>query len=292
MMGFVLTDVEATAILLAVVVATAGATRVAVFGIEFSRPFVFLLGWLCAVAGGILVITAVSAVANGIRPLWSVDQLTAFVVAHDLPLAVIGAIGAVAAAAMEFLRPAPRSAASRMRAGSVGAAGEGLVAVALQRAAFDALHGVIVRGRGWSTEIDHLVRTPSSIVSIETKTFSGRIEGRPGDRQWVHRSGGRERWFLNPVRQNATHLDVLRRTLGPLDAPLRGLVVVAGTASIAEALRGCVVPVSDLVRVIEDEPSSSGRDLDRAWAMLQQIAVRGGDRGAHAAYVRRRWHRA
>jgi hypothetical protein len=229
---------------------------------------------------------------DGARPIWGLSVLEAFVFRHDLPLACLGVIGALAAATLEVLRPVARSSVAEARAASIGAAGEGLVVMALQRAGYPALHSVMLRGRGWSTEIDHLVQTPGSIVAIETKTLAGRIEGRPGDRRWVQRNGGRERWFLNPLRQNATHLDVLRRTIGPLDVPLRGLVVVAGTAAIGNELRECLVPVSDLVRLLDDEPPGRAHDLDRAWAVLQQIAARGGDRRAHSAYVRRRWHRA
>lgn len=252
----------------------------------------FLLAWIGAMGGGIVLAVAMPMLLDGGRPLWSLEMLAWFIRRHALPLASLAVIGAVAAAALDILRPAPRSSASASRAEAVGAAGEQLVTLALQRAGYPALAGVLLGGRGWSTEIDHLVVTPGSIVAIETKTLAGQIEGRPGDRQWVQHNGGRQRWFLNPLRQNETHLDVLRRALGPLEVPLRGLVVAAGTASIADELRGCVVPVSELAMVLDAEPSSGARDLAQAWAILQRIAARGGDRQAHAAYVRRRWHRA
>ena len=291
MMGFPLTDVQALAIVLTVLVVTAGAVRMVVSGIQFCHPFSVLLGWIGAMAGGILLMTAGPALLAGVRPIWSLQRLGWFVAQFDLPLASLGAIVALAAAVLEILRPVGRSSAAKERAASIGAAGEDLVVMAMQRAGYPTLNSVMLGGRGWSTEIDHVVQTRGSIVAIETKTLAGRIEGRPADRRWVQRNGGWERWFFNPLRQNATHLDVLRRTIGPLDVPLRGLVVVAGTAAIGDELRGCVVPVSDLVRVLDDEPSPGARDLDRAWATLQQIAARGGDPRAHAAYVRRRWHR-
>ena len=292
MMGFPLNDVQALAIVLAVLVMAAGAVRMIVSGIQFCRPFCTLFGWIGAMACGILLMTAGPALLAGVRPIWSLQRLGWFVTQHDLPLASLGAIGALTAAALEILRPVGRSSAAEARAASIGVAGEGVVVMALQRAGYRTLNGVMLGGRGWSTEIDHVVRTQGSIVAIETKTLAGQIEGRPADRRWVQRNGGRERWFFNPLLQNATHLDVLRRTIGPLDVPLRGLVVVAGTAAIGDELRGCVVPVSDLVRLLDAEPPSGARDLDRAWATLQQIAARDGDHRAHAAYVRRRWHRA
>ena len=172
---------------------------------------------------------------------------------HDLPLAALLVLGTLAAAGLEVLSPRRRSQAEAARSGAIGAAGESLVAIELRQAGFPALHGVILGGRGWSTEIDHMVKTAGSIVAIETKTLSGRVEGRQQSRQWVQRTGGRERWFLNPLRQNATHLEAMRQAIGTIDVPLRGLVVVAGTAVIDETLRGCVVPVCELAHVLRQE---------------------------------------
>lgn len=287
-----LTNVQALAIVLTVLVATAGAVRAVIFGIQTGRPFLMLGAWLSAMAGSVAVVAAVPALLAGGRPLWSAEVFKAFVLQHDMSLDAVLVIGTLASAALEILRPARRSAVAAARAEAIGAAGEGLVALALHQAGYPTLHGVMLGGRGCSTEIDHVVRTPGSIVVIETKTLAGRIDGRPGDRQWVQRSAGRERWFLNPLRQNAAHLEVLRRTIGAIDAPLRGVVVVAGTATIADELRGYVVPVSELVTVLDGERPSGGRSLDQAWSILQQVSARGGDRRAHAAYVRRRWHRA
>ena len=279
-------DVQALAIVLFVLVATAAVVRIVVFAIEVGRPFLLLGAWLAAMAGGIVVLGAMPALIGGWRPLLSVAVVSAFVRAHALPLAALLALGALAAAGLETLSPARRSAAAA-RASAVGAAGEGLVAIALRQTGFPALHGVMLGGRGWSTEIDHVVRTAGSIVAIETKTLAGRVEGRPGDRQWVQRAGGRARWFLNPLRQNAAHLEAMRRAIGAIDVPLRGLVIVAGTATISEALGGFVVPVSELTQVLRQDAAIGGRGVDQAWSILERLAAQGGNRRAHAAYVRR-----
>ena len=291
-MWMAITDPEAFAILLTILVATASAGRVVIFAIETSRPFLLLGSWLLAMVGGAVLWSGAQNVLGGFRPSWNFDLVGTFVRQHDLTLAFLLVIGTLAAVTMEILRPARRSVASEDRAGAIGNAGEGLVAMALQRAGYRALHGVIVGGRSWSTEIDHIVRSPGSILAIETKTLSGHVEGRPGDRQWVQRSSGRERWFLNPLRQNATHLDVLRRAIGASDVSLRGVVVFAGAATIADELRGVVVPVDDLVSLLDRESVLNSRSLDQAWSVVEKLANRGGDRRAHVAYVRRRWWRA
>ena len=287
-----ITDPEAFAILLTILVATASAGRAVIFAIETSRPFLLLGSWLLAMVGGSALWSVAQNVLGGFRPSWSIDLVGPFVRQHDLPLASLLVIGTLAAVTIEILRPARRSVASEHRAGAIGSAGEGLVASALQKAGYRALHGVMIGGRSWSTEIDHIVRSPGSILAVETKTLSGRVEGRPWDRQWVQRSSGRERWFLNPLRQNATHLDVLRRSIGAIDVSLRGVVVFAGTATIADELRGVVVSVDDLVSLLDREPVLNSRSLDQAWLVVERLADRGGDRRGHVAYVRRRWRRA
>ena len=211
---------------------------------------------------------------------------------YNLPLAALLVLGALAAAGLEMLSPPRRSRAAAARSSVIGAAGESLVMIELRQAGFPALHGVMLGGRGWSTEIDHIVRTAGSIVAIETKTLSGRVEGWPQSRQWVQRIGRRERWFLNPLRQNAIHLEAMRQAIGTIDVPLRGLVVIAGTAMMDEALCDCVVPVSDLAQVLRQENPGGGRGLDQAWSILERRAEQGGDRRAHAAYVWWRQHRA
>lgn len=251
---------------------TVCAARGVLAGIETARPFLVLGSWLGAMAGAITLLVSYPAFVARLHPLISVSAIEAFVREHEVWLAAFLAIGALAAVAVEFTRATPRSPSAMARAEAIGAAGESLVALALRDAGYPVLNNVLLRGRGWSTEIDHIVRTGGSLVAIETKTLAGRIEGWPEDRKWVQLLGGRERWFLNPLRQNATYLEVMRRAIGRTDVPLRGLVVVAGTATIGEALRGCVVPVPELRGVLGQDDWSDPRALDTAWAVFERAA--------------------
>ena len=285
-------DIEGLGLVLALLVGTAGAVRMVVFALGMERPTLFLAGWLAAMTGTVAVLVAAPALAGGLRPLLSVSLALAFVHQHDLPLAAVLTVGTLAAAGLEILRPGTRSRTGLARAKAVGDAGESLVAMELLQAGLPALHGVILGGRGWSTEIDHIVRTAGAIVAIETKTLAGRVEGRPSSRQWVQRLGGRDRWFLNPMWQNATHLEAIRQVIGSIDVPLRGIVVVAGTATISDELAGCVLPVRELANVLRGDMPIGSYQLDRAWSLLVRRAEQGGDRQAHAAYVWRRKRQA
>jgi hypothetical protein len=98
------------------------------------------------------------------------------------------------------------AASSRDREGRsrrIGAVGEAWVAAELNRIGLPALHNVILRGAGWSVELDHVVPVPSGIVVLETKTFAGTIEGQLDSPVWTQRTAGGDQLGRvdNPVLQ-------------------------------------------------------------------------------------------
>jgi hypothetical protein len=66
------------------------------------------------------------------------------------------------------------------------------------------LHNVVLCGSGWSVELDHVVRVPSGIVILETKTLAGRITGALDRPMWTRcrTDGAVVGTLVNPVLQN------------------------------------------------------------------------------------------
>ncbi len=190
------------------------------------------------------------------------------------------AVGAAAASRRE----------ARLR--RIGAAGEALVAGELARLRLPALHNVVLRGAGWSVELDHLVRVPSGIVILETKTLAGTIVGELASPVWSRRTtGGVEVGCLaNPVMQNQAHVLAVEGFLGDLRVSVCGYVVAAGRASFAPEIADAVVPIRDLAWVLSipfAEPDP--RAFDAAWRRLEREAAKSaGRRAAHEAHARRR----
>jgi Nuclease-related domain len=153
-------------------------------------------------------------------------------------------------------------------------------------------HNVILSGAGWSVELDHVVRVPSGIVVLETKTLGGTIAGELDAPVWTQRTaGGVEVGRLdNPVLQNQAHVRAVEGFLGELRVPICGYVVSAGRARFAPEIADAVVPVGDLSWVLSisfAEPNQ--RVLDAAWQRVErETAKSGGRRAAHEAYARRR----
>jgi hypothetical protein len=165
------------------------------------------------------------------------------------------------------------------------------VAVELKRVGLPTLHNVILSGAGWSVELDHVVRVPSGIVVLETKTLGGTIAGELDSPVWTQRTaGGVEVGRLdNPVLQNQAHVRAVEGFLGDLPVPTCGYVVSAGRARFAPEIADAVVPVGDLSWVLSisfAEPNP--RVLDAASQRLgRERAKSGSRRAAHEAYARR-----
>ncbi len=70
--------------------------------------------------------------------------------------------------------------------------------------------------KGKSHQIDHIVIRENGIFCIETKNFRGVIHGNEKQEKWIQTipSSGRKYRYLNPIKQNASHVYHLSKALG------------------------------------------------------------------------------
>jgi len=141
----------------------------------------------------------------------------------------------------------------------------------------EALHDVILPDhRGGLTQIDHLVKTRTALLVIETKNYRGRIYGRANDAQWTQRLGRRSHPFQNPLRQNHAHIEAVKALLPGV--PIVGRVVFTGTADFPQGVPAGVSTLRSLAEDLRTElgpesPSAArSTDLDLAWAKLKAQA--------------------
>ena len=73
---------------------------------------------------------------------------------------------------------------------------------------------IIVDEHGKSHQIDHIEIRQNGIFCIETKNYSGIITGSENQRVWTQHVGYRKYRFVNPIRQNRSHIYYLRKALG------------------------------------------------------------------------------
>jgi len=174
------------------------------------------------------------------------------------------------------------------RAAAVGALGEALVRAELEALGWPMLRNVILSASGGSVEIDHLVRAPGGVVVLETKTYSGRLDGDLGSEHWtLSLRDGRCFIVPNPFRQNAAHVRAVRSVIDDAAVLIQGYVVSAGAGRIASQLGRAVVPVQELrAHLPRDLGLCRHRHgkLDLAWSRLMAAAAEGeAHRAAHAA---------
>ena len=278
------------------------AVRIGARAIRQGSAGVFLAGWALGIVGvcGARIGFASLAFYGSLPMLEDVPdpmsglEIWRFLRAYEAPIALAVGAGVLIALWLHRGREVGATAASSREARSrrIGAVGEARVAAELKRIGLPALHNVILRGAGWSVELDHVVRVPSGIAVLETKTLGGTIEGQLDSPVWTQRTvGGVEVGGLaNSVLQNQAHVSALQGFLGDLRAPICGYVVSAGRARFAPEIADAVVSVRDLPWVLSipfAEPNP--RVLDTAWRWLEHEAVKSpGRRATHEAYARRR----
>lgn len=72
----------------------------------------------------------------------------------------------------------------------------------------------LVDDNGKSHQIDHIEIRANGIFCIETKNYTGAIFGSENGDYWTQVLGGEKNRFLNPIKQNKSHLYHLQNVLG------------------------------------------------------------------------------
>ena len=141
----------------------------------------------------------------------------------------------------------------------------------------EALHDVILPDhRGGLTQIDHLVKTRSTLLVVETKNYRGRIFGRTHDTQWTQRLRRHSHAFQNPLRQNHGHVEAVKALVPGV--PIVGRVVFADAAAFPQGVPAGVSTLRSLAEDLraelgpESRPAARSTDLDLAWAKLKAQA--------------------
>lgn len=80
-----------------------------------------------------------------------------------------------------------------------------------------------------TTEIDVIMITPYGLFVFESKNYSGWIFGSTNQKNWVQclrtgRYSTQKEYFYNPIKQNATHVNCLRRLLR-YNVPVHSVIV-------------------------------------------------------------------
>lgn len=126
---------------------------------------------------------------------------------------------------------------------------------------------------GKTSQIDHVLINEKGIFVIETKNYSGRIYGSEGQREWtqVLQYGRVKNKLYNPVKQNATHIYMLKKAL-KLTVPIYSIVVFV-KADIDNVESESVFNAGDMQDFIEETESAnlSGEKIKEIYDSLKEI---------------------
>lgn len=70
-----------------------------------------------------------------------------------------------------------------------------------------------IEGEDRSSQMDHLVISAYGVFVIETKAWHGKITGNETEEEWTQKVNDKFYNYRNPIRQNARHVEFLKRIL-------------------------------------------------------------------------------
>lgn len=116
----------------------------------------------------------------------------------------------------------------------------------LPRDTYQVYHNVTLPTEDGSTQIDHIVVSPSGIFCIETKNMRGWIYGSEKQATWTQVIYRKKTSFQNPLRQNYKHTEILRTLLELPPDSVHSVVVFVGESTFKSDMppnvtycRGC-----------------------------------------------------
>ena len=123
---------------------------------------------------------------------------------------------------------------------------------------------IVPNGRGTS-QIDHIYFSKRGIFIIETKNYSGRIYGNENSTYWtqVMKYGKTKNKLYNPLKQNETHVNAIRKTIGSSVDLTSMIIFVQGNVEYIKCSK--VFSLREAKRYIKNFPERYDETELRFW---------------------------
>lgn len=106
---------------------------------------------------------------------------------------------------------------------------------------------IVLQQNGYSVQIDHVVISIYGIFVIETKNYTGNIIGNDDCDQWTKNVYGYKYHFGNPIKQNHSHVNALRKLFSMPEHFFIPIVVFLPGANLHCNTRGIILYASQLL---------------------------------------------
>lgn len=156
---------------------------------------------------------------------------------------------------------------------------------------------IIPNGSESTSEIDHIVISSHGIFVIENKDYSGWIFGDEKSYKWTEIiKGGKKYPFLNPLHQNRTHVNALRKALPFVDANrFYSIVAFSRHAEFKTDIPNDVFfydEIPDVIKSITDEHIDKQRVLLAIGKLSHLCQQPSSDRSNHINNVKEKFSEA
>ncbi len=164
-----------------------------------------------------------------------------------------------------------------------GAVGEYKVSLKLKRLnknEYLVLNNILLKKGELTTQIDHIVISRSGIFIIETKNYKGWIHGHENSEYWTQTIYKHKTKFRNPIKQNWSHVYLLKKVLSDYsNIKYYPIVVFAGNSKLIDITANFpVIYLKQLVRTIKrnnKEISLSNDEIQNISDKLNQLNIKG-----------------
>lgn len=133
---------------------------------------------------------------------------------------------------------------------------------------------LLVVAEGRTSQIDHVILSRYGIFVVETKNYSGWIHGGENSRYWTQTIYRYKSRFLNPVKQNWSHVYALKAVLSDFDGlAFHPIVVFVGGAVLKNVHSDVrVIYLDDLVPAIRQTTNITMSD-EQVSLIAQRLAT-------------------
>lgn len=135
------------------------------------------------------------------------------------------------------------------------------------------------KGKGDTTQVDHIVVSRFGIFVIETKTLKGTIKvGNDQGDKWAQIVGRRRYFIENPLQQNYAHLKAIQSVTGVHSQKIYSYVAMAGTAKFENGMPERVYSAWGLIKKIQSKktPVLTSTGVNSAHRRLVAHRIKGG----------------
>ena len=142
----------------------------------------------------------------------------------------------------------------------------------LDKNLYHRFHDVIIPSSHGTTQVDHILVSPSGVFVVETKNYKGWIYGSADQSTWTQVIYKSKHKFQNPLRQTHRHKKVLSKYLGVKESTIQPVISFVGDVEFKTELPSNVLRsgLSSYIKQFE-EVVFSDDEVERITGLLSNV---------------------